>query len=153
VRYADDLIIVEWHLQPSGAALELRNASQSPLVVSWDGGSLVDPFGISHRSVRGQTKFVDVQRPQVPSVLPPGARVHETLWPAENTSYDATTGWTITPMWPDKAASIAEVEFLIGQKSSVMLSFTHADRNLDYLFGFRLLGIRAAGSIQSPALR
>jgi hypothetical protein len=69
------------HLSPTGIAVELRNKSSEVIEVAWDQSVYIDEDGNSSRLIRGGVNLSEKDRPQPSTVIPPGTKVQETVFP------------------------------------------------------------------------
>jgi hypothetical protein len=66
---------------PAGIVFELRNKSADFIEVAWDQSVYIDECGNSSRLIRGSLALDEKDRAQPNAVVPPGAKLQETIFP------------------------------------------------------------------------
>ncbi len=108
--------------------LILQNTTDSSARVLWDEASYVDGSETSHRILHGGTKLVDRQAAQPPSIVPPGAKLEDTLYPVENVLWRNGT-WMLVPLFDNHA---------LGETLRILLPVDFGGETYEYLFTFVL---------------
>lgn len=67
----------------SWLALAVRNKTREPLRILWDESAITTPRGGTSRTIHSGTRFIFVDQPQVPTVVPPGAVIEDAAYPRE----------------------------------------------------------------------
>jgi hypothetical protein len=93
-----------------GIGLEFRNKSSDVIEVAWDQSVYIDDDGNSSRLIRGNVNLAEKDRPQPNTVIPPGAKLQETVFPIDRIQQEDGK-WTQLPILPD-VAYIFDEQFL-----------------------------------------
>lgn len=79
--YSDEYVTLRPVWNEFQIDLTIFNNSKSSIRVLWDNAAYIDNYGISHRVIHMNTKFVDKEKAQVPSVIPTGSRIEDVVVP------------------------------------------------------------------------
>lgn len=88
-----------------GIGLEFRNTSSDVVEVAWDQSVYIDEDGNSSRLIRGNVNLAEKDRPQPSTVIPPGTKLQETVFPVDRIK-QVDGKWTQTPILPEMARII-----------------------------------------------
>ncbi len=94
--YSDEYITLTPLASVAGSQIDLTiiNNHSSSIRILWDDAAFIDNAGASHRIIHMGIKLIDKEKAQVPSVIPAGARLEDTIAPVEWLEY--TNGnWSI----------------------------------------------------------
>jgi len=98
--YEDESLSFAFSLSSSQITVSVLNKTDAPAVISWDEVSYIDPTSTSHRVIHGNTRLIERDKPQVPQVIPPTAKITEALYPADYVLYSSVINeWTIQPLF------------------------------------------------------
>lgn len=81
----------------TGFALFVVNESQEPVRVVWDETSIVSTDGSASRVIHEGVRFLDMNRSQPPTIIPPGARIEDYIGPTNRISF-STNEWVEYPL-------------------------------------------------------
>jgi hypothetical protein len=85
-----------------GIGLEFRNTSDDVIELAWDQSVYIDEDGNSSRLIKGNVNLAEKDRPQPNTVIPPGAKLQETVFPVDHiTQVDGK--WKQIPILPETA--------------------------------------------------
>lgn len=85
-----------------GIGLEFRNTSNDVIEIAWDQSVYIDEDGNSSRLIRGNVNVAEKDRPQPNTVIPPGTKLQETVFPVDHiTQVDGK--WKQVPLLPETA--------------------------------------------------
>jgi hypothetical protein len=85
-----------------GIGLEFRNTSNDVIEVAWDQSVYIDEEGNSSRLIKGNVNLAEKDRPQPNTVIPPGTKLQETVFPVDHiTQVDGK--WKQLPILPETA--------------------------------------------------
>jgi hypothetical protein len=136
LRFDDQSISITFALSEKQIGLILQNNLNSPIKIDWNNVSYVDITGIAHRVIHTGVRYIERDKPQVPTIIPPAARIEDAVIPSDHISYTpgSSSGWNSRSLFP----GITETDLYIGKSFSVFmpLEFEGALRN--YLFSFRI---------------
>ena len=110
--YSDEYVTLIPEFADSSIALRVENNYNSTIRVLWDWSAYINAGGVSHRVIHVGTKFVDKEKAQVPSVIPAGAHINETIVPVDNVEWNGSSGWDITPFRPQLGCESVTYETL-----------------------------------------
>jgi hypothetical protein len=85
-----------------GVGLEFRNTSTDVIEVAWDQSVYIDEDGNSSRLIKGNVTFAEKDRPQPNTVIPPGTKLQETVFPIDHIR-QVDGKWKQVPLLPETA--------------------------------------------------
>ena len=83
-----------------GIRLEFRNKSPDVIEVNWDQCVYIDEDGNSSRLIRANVNLAEKDRPQTNTVIPPGSKLQETVFPVDHVQQEDGK-WKQQPILPD----------------------------------------------------
>ncbi len=111
---SDPVVTDNFVISPSfalkGIGLEFCNKSSDVIEIAWDQSVYIDEDGNSSRLIRGNVNLAEKDRPQPNTVIPPGTKLQETVFPVDHIQQEDGK-WTQLPILPD-VAYIFDSEFL-----------------------------------------
>lgn len=83
--YSDEYVTLSPSASVSGSQIDLTivNNHSSSIRILWDDAAFIDNEGSSHRIIHMGIKLIDKEKAQVPSVIPAGARLEDTIAPVD----------------------------------------------------------------------
>lgn len=83
--YSDEYVTLCPSASVSGSQIDLTiiNNHSSSIRILWDDAAFIDNEGSSHRIIHMGIKLIDKEKAQVPSVIPAGARLEDTIAPVD----------------------------------------------------------------------
>ena len=87
--FTDDLVRIVWSFTPSQISFDLLNKTDHSIKIIWDEAAYLDANGQSHRVMHGGIKYTDKEKPQPPSVVVRGGRVHDIIVPTSYVNYES----------------------------------------------------------------
>jgi hypothetical protein len=92
---------VKFTISPSfdskGIGLSFLNKSEDVIEVAWDQSVYIDEDGNSSRLIRGNVNLAEKDRPQPNTVIPPGTKLQETVFPIDRVKLDKKGKWAQDP--------------------------------------------------------
>jgi len=90
LEFTDDFISIKFYIELNGTTLgfELENKTEKSIRINWDEISMVSPDGRTLRIMHSGVRFIEKDKPQAPTVVPPKAKLKDVLIPTENVYYD-----------------------------------------------------------------
>ncbi len=87
--YSDEYVTLCPSASVSGSQIDLTiiNCHSSSIRILWDDAAFIDNEGSSHRIIHMGIKLVDKEKAQVPSVIPVGARLEDTIAPVDGLTF------------------------------------------------------------------
>jgi hypothetical protein len=108
--FEDQAIRIIFSISEKQIGIRLQNKTQSPIKVDWNTLSYVDITGLAHGVVHTGVRYIERDRPQVPTIIPPAAMIEDVIIPSGHISYTSGTagGWSSRLLFPgliDKSVS------------------------------------------------
>lgn len=82
--YSDRFIFVCFSVNRKEIGLVLMNKTSKPIKINWDEVCFITPEGLSKRVIHSGVRYIERDRPQAPSVIPPGGTIWDVIIPSEN---------------------------------------------------------------------
>jgi hypothetical protein len=109
-------------------AFSLQNKGTEPIRIDWDKVSFVNPDGVASRVMHSGVRFIERDRPQPPTIVPPGARITDELLPTNRVQYGR--GWDVVPLLPTKGHAVCGESFSV----FMPLEVGHREENNSFVF-------------------
>jgi hypothetical protein len=86
-----------------GISFSLTNKLDAPIQIDWNATSYVDTTNEAQRVMHSGVKFIDRDKPMVPTTIPPGAAAKDIMIPISNVNYSsgAGAGWRTRALFGD----------------------------------------------------
>ncbi len=118
-------------------AFTLRNKTDEPIEIPWDRVSFVGPDGTASKVVHQGVRYADSEKSHPPSVIPPGAKLEDFVYPADLVSWSGKE-WRTPALFPDAPrAAIYK-----GRTFSVFLPMVVNGATKNYNFAFVIEDVR-----------
>jgi hypothetical protein len=147
-KFEDDKVVFEFKMNDADVSFKLSNKTEKPLKIIWDEASFVNQ-GEAQKVTHKNVKFIDSEKSQAPTVIPPGAYVSEVIQPIDDISLDRNTyTWSKKPFLPPLALSThkkyvdTKLKPLIGRKFNIYIPVQYEGKTLEYYFEIELSDIR-----------
>jgi hypothetical protein len=136
ISFSDKYISVAWDISENQVGFTLTNKTNEPIKINWDQASFVDINGSSKQVIHSGVRYINRDSPQVPTIIPPTAKLNEIIVPKTNIYY-GYSNWKVEPIFPEGplAKSYANKEF------SVFLPLEIEGKSKYYSFTFRINNI------------
>jgi hypothetical protein len=130
LRFEDEFVKVSFNLDKTKIAVSLRNTTDKPIKINWDGASYIDPTGESHKCLHLQST----------TIVPPGAKIKGLIVPTDCIYFQNTGGNTLKHREREflPTASKQEAEAYKGKFLSIFLPVEENGLVKNYLFIFRI---------------
>jgi hypothetical protein len=134
--FEDQAIRIRFTLSETQIGIRLQNKMPSPIKVDWNTISYVDIAGLAHSVMHTGVRYIERDRPQVATVIPPEAMIEDAIVPSDHISYTSGSGggWSSRPLFP----ALAESNLYIGKLFSVFMPLELEGMVKNYLFSFRV---------------
>jgi hypothetical protein len=103
---SDPIVNEKFAISPSfglkGIGLDFRNKSSDVIEVVWDQSVYIDEDGNSSRLIRSNVNLAEKDRPQPNTVIPPGTKLQETVFPIDRVKQEDGK-WMQVPILPEVA--------------------------------------------------
>jgi hypothetical protein len=86
-----------------GIGLSIRNKSNDAIEVVWDQSVYINEEGNASRLTKSNVDFVEKDRPQPNTMIPPGAKLSVTVFPVDRIAWNDGK-WEQTPLFPEMAS-------------------------------------------------
>jgi hypothetical protein len=136
LSFEDQSIKIRFSLSKKQIGLVLQNKMHSPIKLDWNNISYVDVAGLAHGVIHTGVRYIERDRPQVPTVIPPAAMIEDVIIPSDHISYTSGSGsgWSSRSLFP----AITETDLYIGKTFSVFMPLEFDGGVKNYLFSFRI---------------
>ena len=134
--FRDGQLDIQFSPSQKQISFTLHNNTAGPVKVDWNSAAYVDVLGQSHKVMHSGVKFIDREKSQVPSVVPPGASISDMVFPADYISYTSGKygGWSEELIFPHAP----KAKDYKGQSFSVFLPIEVNGTVKNYHFTFRI---------------
>lgn len=107
LSYEDASIAIIFTVAKEELDFTLSNKTQEPQSINWDEVSFIDLSGTAHRVLHQGVKLVDRDKPQSPSVIPPGAKINDLIAPSDAVRFSSLINdWEHDPLLPPSQAIV-----------------------------------------------
>jgi len=134
LHYEDEIIDITFAVTREQIGFDLRNKSEQPVSIDWNSTSYVDVSGNSHRVMHAGVKYADRDKSQPPSIVPPTARLKDTIHPTDYVDFSKNFGWSTNSLFP-RAPEAAHFD---GKAFSVFMPLQVEGKIKNYLFTFTI---------------
>jgi len=140
-NFEDVNIVADFSLFDKAIAVKIKNKTASAIEVNWDSVSFVDINGKSNRVIHTGIRLMDRDKPQAPSVIPPGAALEDEITPVDNIRFESGQygGWKIDPLMPPLDENQQKY---VGKTLSVFMPLEINGKKKEYNFKIEITGIK-----------
>jgi len=157
--FEDDLTKVLWLPDPEEFRFLLENKTDDSIRIIWNEAAYVNEKGESFRVIHAGIKYIDRDRPQLPSVVQAKEMIKDFVYPADYISLERDTwaerpmislGWMEKPLLPYVQKGGDPQEFLnsaqshLGKTLQVILPIQFEGVTYNYVFTFKIKDIYLA---------
>lgn len=160
--YSDDIIDVSFHTEDL-LYIEIYNKTDTSIKILWDESSLIyenESFPVIHSDV----KFVDMGKPQIPTLIPPKTKIKDVIVSKNSIKYYSDSGWGAEPIFssfysidPERTKSqydvrgsyvlkirnakekIEQAKRLVGSEFGLFFTIAVSEEKKEYFFKFKIL--------------
>ena len=141
LSFENQFILATFSPDSDGFGVTLKNKTTEPLSINWNNLSWVDFSGDAHKLIHAGVKLVDRELPQTPTVIPPLARITETLFPSDHIIL-VSSDWTRVPLWSAHASVLKDnsltLKKLEGASMSLFMPLEINGKVVNYNFIFKV---------------
>jgi len=76
---------------PKYFSIQIINKTDKPIKIIWDETIITDNYGDTSGVIHSGVKFINKDRPQVPSIVPPNGKFEDIIIPKSHISYSSYT--------------------------------------------------------------
>jgi hypothetical protein len=136
LMFEDQAIRIRFTLSETQIGLLLQNKMTSPIKIDWNTVSYMDITGLAHSVMHTGVRYIERDRPQVATIIPPEAMIEDAIVPSDHISYTPGSGggWSSRPLFP----ALAETDLYIGKTFSVFMPLELEGSVKNYSFTFRI---------------
>lgn len=127
-------------------AFELLNKTNNLVKINWNETTFIDSDAQSHRVIHSGIKFIDKEKEQQPTIVPPSAKVSDVILPTDYVEYrnvgllSAQYVWSTYPFLPK--ADKKEAQQFIGRSLGLFMSLEVNGEVKNYHFSFKINIVR-----------
>jgi hypothetical protein len=143
MSFEDAALGFKFSIDPKGIACSIRNKTVDPVSVNWNVVSYVDASGDAHKVIHSGVRLVDKEAPQTPSLIPPTARINETIFPTDYV-VSGSSGLSEEPLWPNTgyvSKDQSHLKGLEGSTFSVFMPIEVGGKTKNYSFVFKIVSV------------
>jgi hypothetical protein len=117
--FEDQSIKILFSISETQVGISLHNKTNTPINIDWNNVSYVDIRGMAHGVVHTGVRYIERDRPQVPTIIPPAAMIEDVIVPSDHISYASGSGggWSSRALFPD----LQETDQYIGKSFSAFM--------------------------------
>lgn len=136
VAFEDSFMSIEFSISKRQVGFVLRNKTDNPIKIDWDQVSYVDVLGESHKVMHSGVRYIERDKPQAPTVVPPTAKVEDMVFPSDYVYYSSGEygGWREIPLFPEAPAA----KIYKGSSFSIFMPLEVNGVVKNYIFTFKI---------------
>ena len=149
-EYEDNSIFATFDVQTKMINFKIENLTDKALTVIWDESSFVI-FNEANKAAHGETKYINAEQTQVPTIIPPKAFLNDALLPIKNIGFSSGSkysagGWTLDyflPVWDmDLKKNVDKILSAKGKTVGIFLPIEIDGIKHDYYFKFLITDVK-----------
>jgi hypothetical protein len=143
MTFEDASIAFKFSIDAKGIAFSIRNMTDDPISVNWNLVSYVDAHSDAHKVIHSGIRLMDKEAPQTPTLIPPTARINETIFPTDYIE-SGSSGLHQKPLWPDGGYLSKDNSYLNsleGNTFSVFMPIEVGGKTKNYSFVFKIVSV------------
>jgi len=134
LSFEDTAIAINFSVAKEQLQFTLGNKTQEPQSINWDEVSFIDRSGTAHRVLHDGVKLIDKDKPQPPTVIPPGAKINDLIVPSDFVKWNTYNRWEHAPLLPPSQ----QIVNYKGQTFGVFMPITVNGKKKNYTFTIRI---------------
>jgi hypothetical protein len=140
--FEDSFLKIIFLFSEDEIAFSIHNKTSDVITIDWNQVSYIDAFGKSHKVIHSGVKFIDKDRSQVPTTIPPNAHIEDVLVPSDYIRYIgvAGLGWSKGALFP---SSPEEAMRYKGRSVAVFMPLRIKGATKNYNFTFTIKDVEA----------
>lgn len=149
LSYSDKNLRIFSRLGEKGVYYSIDNRSLSTISLDWNRAAFVTENGVSGRLLPENTRFIDIRKTIMPSIIIAGATFSINVVPESNVYYfdgsaynlPGLSGWQVKDMYKTKTSeNETELEtFNVGNTYKALVPFEIDDKSYEYLFTYKIV--------------
>ena len=133
----DNFINIQFLISGDESKFILKNKTDNPIRIDWDQVSYVDIFGESHRVIHSGVRYIERDKLQAPTVVPPTAKVKDVIISTSCILKDDHWGLVNTRLFPRGL----EAKPYKGKIFSIFMPLEINGAIKNYLFSFKIVDV------------
>lgn len=142
--FVTEKVTISPALDTRGIALEFRSTSDV-VEVLWDQSVYIDETGNASRLIRSNVRLVEKDRPQPNTVVPPGAKLRETVFPIDRIKQDKDGSSYQIGLFPETVENGSSdkpaLGFLVGKEVRLFLRLLINDQKQNVTIPFKIVQV------------
>jgi hypothetical protein len=134
--FQDDAASFNFALEKTSLSFVLKNKGDAPIKIDWNLVSFVQPDGNAQSVVHNGVKLIDRTAPKAPTMVPPRARIEDSITPVDNIELVENV-WTTNQLLPAGPTGLK----LVGEEFSIFLPLDIGGSTKNYNFVFKILSV------------
>lgn len=135
LSFEDQSIRIAFKISKQQIEFAMQNKTTAPIKLDWNHVSYIDPSGRAHRVIHAGVRYVDRDKLQAPTLIPPLARIEDLVYPASYVRWSSILNkWLEEPMLPDGFEALR----LRGVELGVFMPLEISGKIVNYSFKFRI---------------
>lgn len=100
--FKDNALNLEFNISNKQIKLILKNNTEKAAKIDWNQVSYVDVLGQSHKVMHSNIKYIDRDRVQAPTIVPPKSNIDDIIFPIDYVFYESGKygGWREKALFP-----------------------------------------------------
>lgn len=135
-KYSDNVIDIEWEHNPGDRIFnfELKNKSDLAIKIIWNEAAYIDYTNKTDKVVHSGIRYIDKNKDQLPTIIPPSAVIQDMVIPTKNIYYsDALNEWRIGSLFVAMDKDLIENRVV-----KIQLPVQIKNVNYNYIFHFKV---------------
>lgn len=132
LSFEDKQVSFQFEVSGESILLYVKNNTDDPFAIDWNNVAYIDAESNSHRVFHGGVKYIEKEKLQVQTMVPPGARVRDTVSPIDYATWKESY-WSQKDLLPYKSKEAAAMK---GQSIRLFIPLEINGHTKNYNFEF-----------------
>lgn len=134
LAFKDKFINIQFSISKRQIGFALQNKTENPIKIDWNQVSYIDVLGETHKVMHSGVKYIDREKIQAPTVIPPSAKIEDIVFPSDYVYYISGEygGWCKVPLFPEAP----KAKLYKGRSFSIFMPLQINEVLKNYLFTF-----------------
>lgn len=132
LSFEDKQVSFQFEVSDESILLYVKNNTDDPIAIDWNNVAYIDAGSNSHRVFHGGVKYIEKEKQQVQTMVPPGARVRDTVSPIDYATWKESY-WSQEYLLPYKSKEAAAMK---GQSIRLFIPLEINGHTKNYNFEF-----------------
>jgi len=105
LTFNDSFIGIQFSISKEQIDFILQNKTNTPIKIDWNQVSYVDIFSTAHRVIHTGIRYLEKDKPQAQTLIPPTAKIEDVISPSDYINYTSGKygGWEKNPLFPESS--------------------------------------------------